>query len=130
MTNGKHEQPMNDSITIPFSIDTILNDFEKSFIGQCHPLQYRALTNRIVLEPFIRDDHGNKVIYSDLVVCDCASPIVMWVQDGGRKTVYRMCAKHGLVFNGHLERRKNRTEDQWEDVRRRGNSRRGWSEAR
>lgn len=119
--------PYQDYITIPADIMPKLNDFEKSFIGQCHHLQYRTIKNRMVLEPFIRDEHRKKIVYADLVVCECA-PILMWVQDGSRKTVYRMCAQHGLVFNGHLERARKPTE--CHDVKRSGNSRRGWSAQR
>lgn len=118
---------MTDHVVIPASIMPLLNDFEKSFIGQCHHLQYRTSVNRMALEPFIRDDSGKKIVYSDLIVCEC-TPILMWIQDGGRKTVYRMCAKHGLKFNGYLERQSKAA--MWQDNQRLGNSRRGWSEVR
>lgn len=114
---------MSDKVVIPANISKILNDAERSFIVQCTPLEYRTIANRIVCDVTI---DGNK--YNDLIVCDCTGVILMWVQDGSRKTVYRMCAKHGLVFNGHLERARKAVENH--DTKRQGNSRRGWSVTR
>lgn len=113
----------NSHVVIPPSIAPVLNEVERAFIGQCKPLEYRTISNRIVCDVVI---DGNK--YNDLVVCDCPVVILMWVQDASRKTVYRLCQEHGLKYNGHLERARKAVENH--DVKRSGNSRRGWSVTR
>ena len=100
--------------------DARLNEFERGFVAQCRPLDYRTICNRVVCDPTV-----DRIAYSELVVCACADVKLMWVQDGGRKTVYRLCALHGLVYNGHLGR--VRRAPRYEDNQRQHNSRRGWS---
>lgn len=126
---------MSDKVVIPDSLAQKLNDYERSFLAnECRPLRYRSITNQMVNDPYIdavdpRTGNTKRIVYETLAICKCSpkSVVMVWCNDAGRKTVYRvcLCGDTATKYNGHLERAKKPVE--CHDMKRQGNSRRGWS---